>query len=104
MSLESILEKLNEQAGNIAPIGARIKFVLDEHTIFVDGTGDKNIVSSEDRDADCVISTTLDTFNKLKSGELNPMMAVMTAMMPVRPCWYSALTATTSGNSFLSTA
>lgn len=84
MSLESILEKLNQQAGTISPIGARIKFVLDEHTIFVDGTGDKNIVSSEDRDADCVISTTLDTFNKLKSGELNPMMAVMTGKVKIK--------------------
>ena len=84
MSLETILEKLNQQAGNISPIGASVKFVLDEHTIFVDGKGDKNVVTSEDKEADCVISTTIDTFNKLKSGELNPMMAVMTGKVKIK--------------------
>jgi putative sterol carrier protein len=84
MSFESILEKLNEQAGNISPIGAKVKFVLDEHTIFVDGTGDKNVVSNDDNEADCVISTTMDTFQKLKSGDLNPMMAVMTGKIKIK--------------------
>ncbi len=84
MSLETILEKLNKQAGNISPIGARVKFVLDEHTIFVDGTGEANVVSNSDAEADCVISTTLDTFNKLKSGELNAMMAVMTGKVKIK--------------------
>ena len=65
MSLESILEKLNAQTENISPIGATVKFVLDEHTIFIDGTGDKNVVSSDDGEADCVITTTLETFQKL---------------------------------------
>ncbi len=84
MSLETILEKLNEQAGNISPIGATVKFVVDEHHIFVDGTSDKNIVTNEDRDADCVISTTLDTLEKMKSGDLNPMMAVMTGKVKIK--------------------
>ncbi len=84
MSLDSILEKLNAQAENISPIGATVKFELDEHTIFIDGTGDKNVVSSDDREADCVITTTLETFQKLKSGDLNPMMAVMTGKIKIK--------------------
>jgi putative sterol carrier protein len=84
MSFDSILEKLNVQAGNISPIGAKVKFELDEHTIFVDGTGEKNVVSSDDSEADCVISTTMDTFQKLKSGDLNPMMAVMTGKIKIK--------------------
>lgn len=84
MSLDSILEKLNSQAENISPIGATVKFVLDEHTIFVDGTGDKNVVSSNDSEADCVISTSMDTFQKLKSGDINPMMAVMTGKIKIK--------------------
>ena len=84
MSLDTILEKLNQQAETISPIGATVKFVLDEHSVFVDGTGDKNTVSINDGDADCVISTSMDTFNKLKSGELNPMMAVMTGKVKIK--------------------
>ncbi len=84
MSVDLILDKLNEQAGNISPIGATVKFVLDEHSVYVDGTGDKNIVSSDDKEADCVITTSMDTFTKLKNGELNPMMAVMTGKIKIK--------------------
>jgi putative sterol carrier protein len=84
MSLDSILEKLNQQAENISPIGATVKFELDEHSVYVDGTGDKNIVSNNDGEADCVISTSMETFNQLKSGDLNPMMAVMTGKVKIK--------------------
>ena len=40
MSLEAIIEKINEQAGNIAPIGSTVKFKLDDMIIHIDGTGD----------------------------------------------------------------
>ena len=84
MSLDSILEKLNKQAENIAPIGATVKFKLDEHSVYVDGTGEKNVVSSDDGEADCIITTSMETFNKLKSGDLNPMMAVMTGKVKIK--------------------
>ena len=35
------------------------------------------IISEEDKDADCTISTSLEVLLKLKNGEVNPMMAVM---------------------------
>lgn len=84
MSLETILEKLQTQASNISPIGNTVKFVLDDTTIYVDGTGDANTVSAEDKDADCTISTSMDTFQKLKSGDINPMMAVMTGKIKIK--------------------
>ena len=77
MNLEAVLEQFNNQAGNTAPIGGIIKFVLDGQAVLIDGSGDKNIVSAEDRDADCTITTSVETLQKLQAGELNPMMAVM---------------------------
>jgi len=50
----------------------------------VDGTGDKNVVTSNDGEADCVITTSMDTFEKLKTGALNPMMAVMTGKVKIK--------------------
>ncbi|HRX29829.1 MAG TPA: SCP2 sterol-binding domain-containing protein, partial [Saprospiraceae bacterium] len=34
-------------------------------------------------EADCTISTDVDTFMKLKSGDLNPMMAVMSGKIKI---------------------
>lgn len=77
MDNTALLEQLNEQAKSAPAIGATIKFKIDDHTVFIDGTGDSNVVSQLDDDADCTITTSLDTLMQLKSGDLNPMMAVM---------------------------
>lgn len=84
MSVEAILAKIQEQANTISPIGATVKFKLDDHIVYVDGKGDNNQVSTDDKDADCVISTSMDTFMKLRNGDLNPMMAVMTGKIKIK--------------------
>ena len=84
MNKETVLSALQTQASNIEPIGAKIKFKLDEEAILIDGTGDSNIVSGDDLEADCVISTSMENFIKLKNGELNPMMAVMTGKIKIK--------------------
>lgn len=84
MSFESILSALTAQAANVAPFGAKLKFVLGEDIILIDGTGDSNIVSQNDEEAGCTISTDTDTFNQLKNGDLNPMMAVMSGKVKIK--------------------
>jgi len=84
MSIESILEAITKQAANVAPFGAKLKFVIGEQVILIDGTGDSNIVSQNDEEAACTISTEADTFIQLKNGELNPMMAVMTGKVKIK--------------------
>ena len=84
MDAETIFTSLTEQAANVDPLGAKIKFVLDETSIMIDGTGENNIVSNSDGEADCVISTSKETFSKLKTGDVNPMMAVMTGQIKIK--------------------
>lgn len=84
MGIESILEAITKQAANVAPFGAKLKFVLGEDVILIDGTGNSNIVSQNDEEAACTISTEADTFMQLKNGELNPMMAVMTGKVKIK--------------------
>lgn len=84
MGIESILEAITKQAANVAPFGAKLKFVLGEDVILIDGTGESNIVSQNDEEAACTISTEADTFLQLKNGELNPMMAVMTGKVKIK--------------------
>lgn len=84
MNFESILTAITEQAANVAPFGAKLKFQIGENVILIDGTGDSNVVSQSDEEAACTISTDADTFMQLKNGELNPMMAVMSGKVKIK--------------------
>lgn len=84
MSIESILSSVTAQAANVAPFGAKLKFVLGEHIILIDGSEGSNVVSQKDEEADCTISTDVETFENLKNGSLNPMMAVMSGKVKIK--------------------
>ncbi|MFK8005475.1 MAG: SCP2 sterol-binding domain-containing protein [Saprospiraceae bacterium] len=84
MNLEAIYSNMKEKAANLDPIGATLKIVVDEHVVYVDGTGDANEVSQEDKEAECVISTSMDTMKELLSGNSNPMMAVMMGKVKIK--------------------
>lgn len=82
--MTDIFEAISAQAANVAPFGAKLKFVLGEDIIFIDGSGSENVVSKVDAEADCTISTDKDTFIALKNGDLNPMMAVMSGKIKIK--------------------
>ena len=72
-----VFEQLQQKANEAEAIGGTLKFVIDDLVVFVDGTGNSNVVSQSDEEADCTITTSADTLMELQSGDLNPMMAVM---------------------------
>lgn len=76
MSTE-VFAQLQAKANDAEAIGGTLKFVVDDLIVFVDGTGNSNIVSQDDNEADCTITTSAATLLELQSGDLNPMMAVM---------------------------
>jgi putative sterol carrier protein len=82
--IEQIYTQFENQAANIGPLGAKIKFVIDKTPILIDGSGSENIVSQLDSEADCVIICSAETMISLKSGNLNPMMAVMTGKIKIK--------------------
>ena len=81
--IQEITERFKTSANNAAPIGATIKFMLDGDAIFIDGTGDSNVVSNDDIDSDCTITMSVENLQELVKGELNPMMAVMSGKIKI---------------------
>ena len=80
-----IFEAIKTQAANVGPFNAKLKFVLDDEIILIDGSdGQSNIVTTNDVDADTVIICKKETFLKLQSGDLNPMMAVMSGKVKIK--------------------
>ncbi|PSR08844.1 MAG: sterol-binding protein [Bacteroidetes bacterium] len=84
MDLAAILAGVQDQAAAVPAIGNSLKIDFGEQKIFIDGTGDTNVVSSEDLDADCTISITPENFLALTTGKLNPMMAMMTGKVKIK--------------------
>jgi putative sterol carrier protein len=83
MDSNLVLEQLSKQAANVAPFGAKLKFLIDNTHIMIDGHN-ANAVSLDESDADCTIITSTETLLKMKSGDLNPMMAVMTGKVKIK--------------------
>lgn len=84
MNENLVLEFMKTKAASTAALGKTIKFLIDDSPIFIDGTGDQNVVSTDNKEADCVISASASTLEKLQSGDLNPMMAVMTGKIKIK--------------------
>jgi len=68
---------VQKRAATSEPIGGTLKFEVDGVGILIDGTGDTNTVQASDSEADCKISLTAEVLEKLRDGDINPMMAVM---------------------------
>jgi acyl-CoA dehydrogenase len=77
MSHQQVFEQFTKRAENASPLDGTLKFMVDDQPIFIDGNGDQNTVSVEDNEADCTITVSTEVLQKLRDGELNPMMAVM---------------------------
>ena len=77
MSVDNIISQFEKRASNAEPIGGKIKFEVDGVGILIDGTSETNTVSASNDEADCTISLTAEVLEKLRDGEINPMMAVM---------------------------
>ena len=77
MNPEKMISQFEKRASTSEPIGGKIKFEVDGIGIIIDGTDEKNIVKASDDTADCTISLSADVLEKLRDGQINPMMAVM---------------------------
>ena len=53
MSDNIVYSQIKEKAENAEPIGGTLKFKVDEIVVFIDGSGDANSISTDDKDADC---------------------------------------------------
>ena len=81
---EEVLSVITKKAEGSAAIGATAKFnIAEEGVIYIDGQGDANVVSVDDKDADVTISLSIDTLVKLRSGELTGMKAMMQGLIKV---------------------
>lgn len=84
MSLETITDAIKAKVGTDSGINATVKFVLDDtNYIYVDGSQVPNVVSNDNKDAQCTVKTSMDTVSKILSGDMNAMSAFMMGKIKV---------------------
>lgn len=84
MTLDDATQKVSKMAANNGgKVNAVINFKFDEGIIHLDDTVSPVVVSNEDKNADCTIKMSLDNFDKMMHGNLNPMMAFMGGKMKI---------------------
>ncbi|MEL7220503.1 MAG: acyl-CoA dehydrogenase family protein, partial [Bacteroidota bacterium] len=84
MKVASIMGEIRERATAADALGSTLKFDFGEEYLYIDGSGDQNKVSAENKEADCLVETSFADFLALTKGELNPMSAVMTGKLKIK--------------------
>lgn len=73
-----ITEGLQKAIGEDCGLRARLKLKFDKNgVIFLDARSRPNRVSNEDKEADCTLSMSLDTFQRLVGGEMSGPQAFL---------------------------
>jgi acyl-CoA dehydrogenase len=83
MSFQSTLDAIKERAEKASTFGNTLKFDFGDKQVFLDGTGDSNTVSTEDKDADCTIKIEQSDFESILRGDMDPMSAFMSGKIKV---------------------
>jgi putative sterol carrier protein len=84
MDISKIREELAEKVRVISPIGKKLKFRLDEEVILIDGSGESNIITDRDDEADCTITMSRETYLKIQRKEIKPLVATLTGKLKVK--------------------
>ncbi|WP_339633994.1 SCP2 sterol-binding domain-containing protein [uncultured Sneathiella sp.] len=83
-TLEEITEGMRDRVGEDCGLDATLKFDFnDDGVIFLDAETVPNVISNEDKEADCTITITKENFESLAKGELDPTTAFMMGKLKI---------------------
>ncbi len=77
--VDTIISEMDKRLGANSGLGGTLKFDFGEAgSIFIDGTSEPNaVISGDGKTADCTITLSLETFERLISRQLDPTSAFM---------------------------
>lgn len=79
----NLFETIQGKAAQASPLGSTLKFDFGGEVLYIDGTLHTNMVSTDDRTADCTIKVSKTDFQSLMGGKLDPMSAVMSGKIQI---------------------
>ena len=83
-TLEEITEGMRARVGKDSGLNATLKFDFgDDGVVYLDAATVPNVVSNEDKEADCTITITKENFEALANGDLDPTTAFMMGKLKI---------------------
>jgi putative sterol carrier protein len=84
MDFQQCTETLRGKVGDNSGLDAVLKFDCGaDGVVVIDGKATPNVVTNENRDADCTISITRENLEALLTGQLDPITGFMTGRFTV---------------------
>jgi len=83
MTVQEITEQIVKRAEGQEALGNSIKFQFDEGVVHIDGKGEGNEITNDDKDADATVKVSMEDLNGLLTGDLNPMGAFMSGKIKI---------------------
>ncbi len=84
LTIDELTAGMRQRLGENSNLDATIKFVFDDGgIIFIDGKSIPHSVTNDDNPADVTLKMSVQTLNKLRRKELNPIMATMSGQIKV---------------------
>jgi putative sterol carrier protein len=84
MDINEIRQDLSVKIKALPPLGKKLKLKLDDQVLFIDGTGESNVLIDADDEANTTISMSIETYLKLQRGEIKPMIATLAGKIKVK--------------------
>jgi putative sterol carrier protein len=85
MTLDEIAAKIRQKATYATGFHARALFDFgDDGFVHVDATQSPAEITTEEKEADVTLSTSIDTFSKILNGESDPNIAFMMGRLKIR--------------------
>ena len=84
MTLQELTDQIRTKVTHADNINATAKIVTDQGVVYIDATQSPAVVSNDDKPADCDLRVSIDDLVKMGTGDLNPMMAVMTGKLKIK--------------------
>ncbi|WP_128545707.1 SCP2 sterol-binding domain-containing protein [Larkinella soli] len=84
MNLQEFTDEIRSRIGTDSGLNATIKLATDQGIVYIDGKQVPNVVSNEDKPAECTLQVSLNDLKKMGTGELNPMAAFMLGKLKVQ--------------------
>ena len=82
--LDTVTEQIRTKMAMAPGFEHKVKFdFTDDGVIFVDGTETPPLISHEDKEAECTLKCSIDTFEGFMNGTADPTMAFMTGKLKV---------------------
>ncbi|MGB1327462.1 MAG: SCP2 sterol-binding domain-containing protein [Porticoccaceae bacterium] len=85
MTLQKIIDGLQEKIGEDCGLGAVVKFDFgDQGSVILDASQVPNMVSTEGADPDCTMVISIEDFMAMAEGSLDGVSAFMTGRLKVK--------------------